>query len=47
VVEVQPSDAWHNNLLNIIIVYDNCYEEDEPSYDDSKSKLKDEIGYFF
>ncbi len=45
---VQPSDTSHNcNLLNTIIVYDNCCEEEEPLYNDSESRLKDEIGVSF
>ncbi len=34
----------HNNLLNTIIIYDNYCKEDEPSYDDFESRLKDKIG---
>ncbi len=39
-VEVQPSDARHNNLLNTIIIYDNYCEEEGPSYDDFESRLE-------
>ncbi len=46
-VEVSPSDTIHNNLLNFVLVYDKCYEEEELSYGDSKSRLYDEIGDFF
>jgi hypothetical protein len=34
-------------LLGTVLVYDNNYEEEEPSYDDSESRLNDKIGDSF
>jgi hypothetical protein len=39
VMEVLLGDAICNNLFNIILIYENYYEEEEPSYDDSKNRL--------
>jgi hypothetical protein len=33
--------------LGIVIVYDNNYEEEEPSYDDYENRLNDKIGDSF
>jgi hypothetical protein len=33
--------------LSIVPIYDKCYEEEEPSYDDSKNRLDDKIGDSF
>jgi hypothetical protein len=33
--------------LGTIIVYDNYYKEEEPSYDDFESRLDDKIGDYF
>jgi len=34
-------------MLSTIIVYDNCYEKENPSYNDFESRLEDEIGAYF
>ncbi len=46
-VQIQPSDIVHCNLLGIVLVYDNNYEKEEPPYDDFESRLNEKIGDAF
>lgn len=47
VIQIQPTDIVHCNLLGTVLIYDNNYEEEEPSYDDFESRLNDKIGDSF